>query len=78
MSYTQRSGNGWLAMDINATAPDGGSVSLLVPGDWPNAVVLVDDRAAAAGLIDVMYDSITPKVQVADGSPHRNGIAGRR
>ncbi len=67
VSYTQRSGNGWLAMDINATAPDGGSVSLLVPDDWSNAVVLVDDRAVAAGLIDVMYDSVTPKVQVADG-----------
>ena len=67
VSYTQRSGNGWIAMDVDAAAPDGGSVSLVVPGDWPNALVLVDDRADAAGLIDVMHDSVTPAVHVPNG-----------
>ena len=67
VSYSQRSGNGWIAMDIDATAPDGGSVSLLVPDDWPYAMVLVDDRADGAGLIEVMHDSVTPAVQVPNG-----------
>ena len=67
VSYSQRSANGWIAMDLDATAPDGGSVSLLVPGEWPYAVVLVDDQADAAGLIEVMHDSVTPAVHVPNG-----------
>ena len=67
VSYSQRSGNGWVTANIDATAPDGGSVSLLVPDGWPYALVLVDDRAETAGLVHVMHDSFTLAVHVPNG-----------
>ncbi len=68
VAYTQRSGDGWISIDLNAPAADGGTVSVLVPNDWPDAMVLVDDRSEAVGTIGVMHDTLTPRVRVLPGT----------
>lgn len=68
VAYTQRSGDGWTTMDVTGTTPEGGAVSMLVPNDWPDAMVLVDDRSQAVGIQTVMYDSLTTEVHVPTGT----------
>ena len=67
VGFSQRAGDGWIAADIDTQASEGGIVSIAVPSDWPDAMVLIDDGFATLGLNRVMDDLVTEPVQVAEG-----------
>ena len=65
LSVNQTGGSDWVATTVDSNA--GGAVSLNVPYDWQNVLILVDDVPAGTGVFRRLNDSASLAVSVPIG-----------
>ena len=67
VELSQRTGPDWIALDVKSAGHAVGAFSARLPSGWPDALVLVDDQATAAGVETRMDDVTTKEVEFFPG-----------